>query len=517
MIMTPLTRLLDIQVIRRLVRQTMAGVLVAFFLAGTVLLIQRASDLFLLDEAGYPDTYVLYDVLRYQNDGVIYRDLSQPPYLPSLYSPLMYILYSLPVRIAENPFVGPRLVVLAAFLSCLGAVVSIVRELIPVRFAWVWAVLLVGSTRSLWDWILRLRGDFIGIAFSLLAIRLLMSRSSGAAVLAGLCAGLATQFKITFVAALAAGASWLLLRRQWKDLAGFVVAGVITSAGVYLVFAIREPRMLSQITTLGTIVDLRGWVKFVYQAATEPVVLFALMALPPIAWRSWSRWSLLFFFFAVSFAIGVLTDLQVGGGENYFFEALFAAIPMAVLGILRLMVVAARHIQLGVFLTALFGAYLLAPRAQEIRLQVEQPPPSVAVRNEAFRKLEHALHGRRIFSTVPRLAFVDPAPPLMEPFLLNYMLLNGTFDPQPLLAAIRRSEFDVVITFTNRIIWRSLPQIGPDLREAVTSAYQPQCQLDRWLMHLPRQPRPTSAALARELADAGCVPIPPEQQSRPSW
>jgi hypothetical protein len=173
--------------------------------------------------------------------------------------------------------------------------------------------------------------------------------------------------------------------------------------------------------------------------------------------------------------------------------------------------------RMGMFLAVLFGVYLLVPRALEIYLRAEPSSPSVANRNEAFRKLEHALRGQRIFSTVPRLSVIDPDPPLMEPFLFGYMQRIGALDPQPLLARIRHSEFDVVITFTSRLTWRGLVQIGPDLREAITSAYQPLCQVDRWMIHLPRQTRPTSAALALELADSGCVAIPLDHVPGPRW
>jgi hypothetical protein len=87
-------------------------------------------------------SYVIHDVMRFQKTGLIYRDLSKPPpYLPRAYSPMVYVLYSLPGRIinSENPFLAPRLIVIAAFLACIGIVTSIVRTLIPLRSAWVFS------------------------------------------------------------------------------------------------------------------------------------------------------------------------------------------------------------------------------------------------------------------------------------------------------------------------------------------------------------------------------------------
>src|SRR6266545_1499945 len=185
--------------IRGLPSNVLAGGLIVFSLVIPLLMVtQEIPSLFLLGDAGYGDSYILYDVLQFQKTGVIYRDLSQPPYLPAQYSPLLYILYSLPGRIVawENPFLGPRLIALTAFLLCIAVVVSIVRALIPVRYAGLWGLLLASSIAGMLEWVVQLRGDFLGILFSLLAIRLLMLRSRKMVLIAGLCAGLAAQFKI---------------------------------------------------------------------------------------------------------------------------------------------------------------------------------------------------------------------------------------------------------------------------------------------------------------------------------
>src|SRR6202022_399653 len=200
------------QVARRVAGHTAAGALLLFCLVSSLALVtEQLSYLFLLSEVGYGDSYILYDVLHFQHTGRIYREPSHPPYPPALYGPLVYMLYSLPGRIgtgARNLFVGPRLIALTMFLLCVGVVVSIVRTLIPARFAWLWGVLLAGSISSMRIWVLQLRGDFPAIFFSLLAIRLLLVRSRWAVILAGVCAGFATQFKLTYVAALAAGSLW---------------------------------------------------------------------------------------------------------------------------------------------------------------------------------------------------------------------------------------------------------------------------------------------------------------------
>src|SRR5947207_1126798 len=116
-----------------------AATLVIFLLVGSLsAAIAQLSALYSLTDIGYGDSYILYDVLHFEKSGVIYRDLSLPPYLPAQYSPLVYRLYSLPDRISTFPnlFFGSRLMALTAFLICLAMVISITQALIPERSAW---------------------------------------------------------------------------------------------------------------------------------------------------------------------------------------------------------------------------------------------------------------------------------------------------------------------------------------------------------------------------------------------
>ncbi len=511
---------LQVQIARRVAGRAAVGALLLFSLVSSLALVtDQVSHLCLLTEVGYGDIYVLYDVLHFQRSGKIYRDPAQPPYLPALYSPLVYWLYSLPGRIdaaAKNLFVGPRLVALTAFLLCVGAVVSIVRTLVPVRFAWLWGVLLTGSISSMRNWVLQLRGDFAAIFFSLLAIRLLLVRSRWAVVLAGVCAGFATQFKLTYLTALAAGSLWLLIRRQWKDLAGFAIAGVFSSAGLYLLFWIHERAMFAQMLAPSPgIVDVKGSIALVFAALRQPVVLIALAGLPPITRRFSPRWALVLLFALTSFAIGGLTSLQAGANSNYFLESLLGLIPLAVLGVLRLTVWARHHLWAALFIAALFSLHFLPASAHELYtiLRSGVGPRSIESQNESFRTIQNALQGHHIFSTVPRLALLDPNPALTEPFLLSYLQTLGKIDAQPILNRVRSGEFDVLITSAHPDSYRGVPVIAPDLRGAIVAAYTPHCVLfgsEVYLLgseiYLPRY-RPEDKTLVRKLEQIGCVPV----------
>jgi hypothetical protein len=116
------------------------------------------------------------------------------------------------------------------------------------------------------------------------------------------------------------------------------------------------------------------------------------------------------------------------------------------------------------------------------------------------------LGGYHIFSTVPRLALLDPAPVLTEPYLMSYLERVGKFDPQPILERIRNKEFDLVITASRRVSWRGVPHIAPDLRRAIEESYVPQCTILGALVQVPRA-LPGDDDLLQELNRNNCVPL----------
>ena len=151
-----------------------------FALSGALLnLGEQIAKFPLLKDAGYPDSYMLYDIEHFQRTGIIYRDLSQPPAQPVQYSPMLYVVLAIPDSLfhTENPFIGPRLIAFAAYLSCVVITASIAHTILPLPSTWLWGSILSGSITSMTFWILQLRGDFLGILFELLTIRLLLSPS----------------------------------------------------------------------------------------------------------------------------------------------------------------------------------------------------------------------------------------------------------------------------------------------------------------------------------------------------
>jgi len=466
----------------------------------------------LLGDAGYPDSYILYDIQHFQRTGVIYRDLSQPPSQPSLYSPMLYVLLALPGSLLpiENPFVGPRMIVFAAYLLCVVLTASIAHAIIPLRSTWLWGILLGSSITCMIFWILQLRSDFLGILFELLAIRLLMRRSRWAALIAGVCAGVALQFKITMIAALAAGILWLFLKRNWRLLLLFLLGGVATFGGLYFSFSLREPRMIAQMTTLRTTIpEYRDLIHHIARILREPVSLLAVAALPVIGrypLRPWRRWKLLLLFSAISFCIAAATDMQAGGNVNYFYEFLFSATPLAVLSVFHLK--ADTRTKVGnILLAGLIGFYVVLPIVQDWRDLSERLSPSyIRIANQRMSLLREAFQGRHIFTTEPYVALFDPQPAMIEPFLFSYLQRTGKIDPTPVMSSLQQEEFEAVVTPSGVRSYRGIEHISPRLRHAIVTAYTPHCKFDGLLVHLPRDTA-HSGGLSTKLQEIGCQPV----------
>jgi len=464
-----------------------------------------APRFFLLDEVGAGDSYVLYDVIHFQRTGVIYRDLSLPPYLPSSYSPLTYILHSLPGRIisAQNAFLGPRAVSAVAFIFCIIMTAWIARALIPGRSSFLVAALLGASISSMYSWALQIRGDFPGILFGLAAIRLLLAGGPWAALAAGVCGGLATQFKFSFVAALGAGCLWLLFGRRWKELTRFILAGLLASVGLYLIYSLSEPNMFRHLSALRGIgfLDIRGDIQNVGSVLNEPLLLLSAFGLFVIPRKLASRWLLVVLFGAISFAEGALADLHPGGNINYFYEGLFAFVPAAALGTINLLGSSRRSIIVGFLVTALFLMF-----AKERVVKIARAASvgqigfaAVTAQNQEFERIRAALRGRHIFSTVPRLALLDPEPALVDAFSL------WKIDARPIYERVRRAEFDVVITSAIPTVYRKVEYVPSGLRDAIAATYKPYCTIGGTLFEVPRF-RLADDAFLEQMKGIGCTP-----------
>ena len=463
--------------------------------------------LFLHESVGAGDSYILGSVESFRRTGVLYPALTAEHPVPTLYSPALYLMHALAWTAlpATNPYIGPRLLELVWFLICILATALLSRTLVARRKAFPLALLLAGSFATMSPWLLQLRGDFPGIACSLFAIYFLLSGGWRRAVLAGICAGLATQFKITFAAAAVAGALWLLLYRSWSRLAGFVVATGICSIGIYLLFMWRESEMAANIFMMSHVIPhLRGVVFFIRETLAEPVFLLGiatlLTMLIPLLVRPHPRWQLVAIFTAVSVAMAAVTSLQAGANINYFYEAMFAATPFAVFGMMRLR--AMRSPLVSMFLGLLLLMFLIRPQVFEAVYVARRVGGEVAQRNQQYDRLRAALAGIEFLSTIPDVTILGKERIITDSGLLNYRVLTAGADLSALEQRVSNQEFAIIATLPDDISWRGLPALPRGLRKAIVEAYRPYCVLGDELFHIPAG---KTGNVGERLTNIGCV------------
>jgi len=494
----------------KVIQQGVVLTLFAAGIAGVVSMILEIARVGLLDEIGSGDSYILHDVIHFARTGIIYRDLSQPPYVPSLYSPMVYAIFAAAYKSVglANPFIGPRLVVIAAVVGCIATAISIARALNPGRRAGLFALLITSSLLTTRHWMLQIRGDFLGILLSLLAIRFLLSDERRyMALFAGVCARLALQFKITFVSAGVAGVVWLAMRRRWTDLLQFAGVAALAAAAPYVWFAMRESQMVPQMLTLTRgVPDVKGAFGIIREAASEPVVALALLGLPLVIDQADRRWRLLLLFWLLSFVVAGVTAVQAGANINYYFELIFGLVAVAVAGLTFLFRVSRRFAGVGLFTAFLAANYVVWP---QLKAFPESLVAAVAVpkSNEQMMQLESLLSPYHTLSTIPRLALIDHEPTLTEPFLLSYLLRVGRIDQTPILASVRARQFDAVLTSKTPMVYRGILAINEGLGLAIDDNYLPYCAVRDIIVRLPMSS--INDQLVTDLMRLGCQRVTP--------
>jgi hypothetical protein len=482
--------------------------MVAWSATQVLALLTNQIPLIALHESiGNGDAFVLGGVEGLRTTGVLYPAWGQEHLVPPLYSPFLYWMHAVAWSVVptENPYIGPRLLELVWFLAALASAALVAQRLIPARGTFRLALLSAVSFSVMTSWVMQLRSDFPGITCSMLALYFLMSRRPRDVWWAGLLAGLALQFKITFVAAAAAGCLWLLLYRRWQDFVRFAAAAAVSSVGLYFLINQFEPEMLNSILMMRKMIaHPAGVVRFIREVFNEPSFLLALAIFATMLARPFGRWRLLALFLGCSFVVATYTSLQAGASINYFYEPLLASTPFVTLGMLRLR--SARLGSAGTFLGLLvLLPYALPLLARTLREAINVPA-RVEQRNADYDSLRTALKGKTLLSTMPDVTAAVPDRVVPDSILLNYLVLTAGADISPLEAKVRQGDFDLVVTHPGDYLWRRVPELPRGLRRAIMDSYHPYCLLRNMLVHLPNNPARSNEELAQRIKNLGCQP-----------
>jgi hypothetical protein len=460
-----------------------------------------------IGEAGYGDAFVIHDVLHYWRTGVTYRDFSTPPYTATIYGPLLYRALALSYHVVgtDNPFLGPRLVVLFAFIGCvLAAGVLAERLQRTTRAAFIGAGLAC-TPAALSDWILQVRGDLPAVFCGLLALLLVVSGQRAALVGAGALVALAPLFKSSYVAVPVAIVVWLLLRRRGVDAIVFGASVLAVAIGGLLTFIVLEPEMLTNLRALPVLPEYRGAVHLIWEVAREPVVWLAAVAVV-VRRHDSSTFQLLALAAVASGAVAVATSIQIGANINYYFELMFLCSVLATYPLTHLL----RNIS-PVRLAAACGITVVlwvVPNGVVANLKQAYSTVSQGSggSDAVWTPLERALDGRRVFTTLPRVAMMQAVPVITEPFLHSVWERTGRQDTRAIADSILRGEYEAVVTSPERPSYRGLPHVTESISQAISTAYVPFCTTKKFTVHLPRTDAPVELpeTMAKALREAEC-------------
>jgi len=422
---------------------TAAAVILAICLAA-----RHFPEFVRYDDAGYPDSYILHTARNLLLNGKIYHSTHADPMVPAIYGPATYLTFAFALKMPPLfvPWFWPRMIPFLALLASAFLCADIARLVYKNRRAGVWGFLLAVLLPGLGGFFFQARGDRFACFLSLAAIRLLLAGRTGTAVLAGVLAGLAPLYKLSYASAMAAGVFYLLWRQRRFALP-FTVAAVSAMLSGYQAAFLAEPFLPDHQMRFfrGVLYTTEGWAPVMRQVLATPALYAFILLLLGFPRASIRKGGLLVLHAAISFLLASLALFQAGGNINYFLEPLLS---MAASGSALPVVLAAKA---GARLLALSGRLALAGIVLAAAWYVPFPLRSMLHqlegdkrRDRAIACLENIHQSHRVLSFVPRLSLFDRNAPLTEPFLLEMLASSDPAIRQRLHSRISAGEFDVV-------------------------------------------------------------------------
>lgn len=496
-------------------RTLVTPLIVAVLLAGVLAVVAgTAAGVAHPRDVNYPDSAVLLRVREFLRSGKVYPDFHRPPYLVTVYGPLTYILLSIPYALAQaaglEPQIGVRLAVAGALAACVVLVFRISFRMYASRgLAWLSALFAL-SLSPLADWSTQSRGDFLGLAFSLLSVSFFVSadrRFKGVA--AAIAAALAILIKPTFWAAPAAILCGQIYERGWKP-AILWAAGFATWLLAGFGFAAwREPSMLEHVAALShPVLEFGQAWRIFLTALSQPVTVFgALGAL--LALQNPAPVRIPYTAYCVfAWLVAVLTIPHAGGNINYFWEPLLASSPLAAgaLDALRRNLSRAPPVVLGILLLLVAKSFApaLSSSVNTVRRAWRQVA-SNAERRAQWDAFVAVLSGRRLLSTLPEVTLHAALPEIPDPYFNTSLERSGRWDYAPFAARIDARAYEFIVVRKGEAAGggghRGIPLWSAGMWNAIRRNYRLGCSFDDIEVWLPFG---ESSGMLLKLAAAGC-------------
>jgi hypothetical protein len=463
-------------------------------------------------DVGYPDSAVILRVSEFVQTGHLYPAVTQPPYYPTLYSPLGYVIYSVPYRLAVHYSLNPdgafRLTGLVFFLGSLVLVFFIIRRLgLPIQFGLL-GVLFAASGTELRLWPMQARPDMMALCFALLGLWLCLgSERRWELTLAAIFAALALLCKQTFVAMPVAVFLWFLIRRRFMTAVCWAVGVASLVVTVYGFFIIREPLAWQHFAVLSRpIFEFRDGLRILLRAIFETKSVFFLFGAYFLLRRHVAKAHLIILYGLLAWIAAVLTLPQAGGAINYFFEFWAASAILAAPGLIELNRQLPRT---PVGITGLLLVLMLFFFVPKLRNDVASIRDSHQVnldyaRTQAdWNQFHSALVGKRLLAFEPLITRWSRIPEVPDPFLAATLVRKGTWSSAPVVRNIDDGIYEAIVS-QDVDHYRGVTNPDPSFTEAIEQHYHPACNILEYTIWLPAQGSP---GLYQHLVQAGCEPV----------
>lgn len=465
-------------------------------------------------DVGYPDSAILLRVSDFVHSGHIYPDFNVPPYLVTIYGPLTYVLFSIPYRLALAlgiaPEVPARLLVVAAYCACIMLVYLISRRLWGSRsIAWLCALFAL-SPLTLVRAMTSIRGDFFALAFALLSVYLfLVAKGRRLMVAAAVCAGIAPLIKQTFVAAPITLVGWLLYQRRYKEAGLWSACFASVVIGGCAFFLWREPLMLSHLAALRhPVLEYQQALLIIGVAASQPVVPFGIIGVLLVLQDRSPQHLFMLVYNLIAWLVAMLTILQAGGGNNYFWEPLLVSAVLAgpVLFKLESSLSRSQILASAALLVLVVNSFFPTLRKDFLFLkQCRTDARERNLRKARWGAFVSVISGHRLLSTVPAVTVQSSVPEIPDPYLNSSIELRGGWSSKEVVAQLDAGVFDIIV-----IEWpetgtpgsyRGVPFWTKNISDAVSRNYSLSCVFDGMEMWLPRN---RFSPLLSPLSKIGC-------------
>ena len=455
------------------------GVAVLFLLVSAVRYIPVVGD------NSYPESAAVLSAQRYAQGLGLYGDYRRPPYMVTAFTPLWYVLLSIPARLGVKDLdtlaLSGRLLVLVALfgVAALGYLWNL-RIGMRARQAILTPAFYL-SIPTLIPWAMTARPDFPSLLCSMLALYVAGSGSGATATAAGaLIAATAFLIRHNAAAVPAAVVLWLLFSKRWKHAVvfcsvwaltvGAVLGAFQSSSGGNLLLNLSGAKFGRMTLTYGRDVILRLLVTPGHGMVIA-LLAFGILGFVCNLRSSNGRAGLMNFYLATSVAVAGLGSAAAGADLNHFFEPALALALLVPTALARMEETWTRSSALSLF-AAITMAVVLLPSLDMQRWALMHNRP------DNVRALLPYSEHRRILTDIPYLAARSSAPEALDLASLTYAANAGQWSATPLIAALDKKQYESVILgegaltpYDQAALYPRYPHLNSEVQTAILRNY----------------------------------------------